>query len=133
MQYGKPFPVKMKQAGPNVYGDVRFAYEYDNQMYNAQFEPVDANGKVMPLPPAPVRAAEPQPEQKPSMPPATDDGDDDTPEDEKEIDLRAWADGTVKYAFNVVQAEIARIWDITDVKSKAQAVSIILEKLSAKT
>lgn len=130
MQYGKPFPTAMKKNGPNVFGDVRFAYEYEGQCYNASFQPVDSRGNVMPLPPAPVRAAAAQP-----TPPVTDsqpeDDDDDIPQDEKEIDLRAWADGTAKYAFNVIQAEIARLWDITDVKSKQMAISIINEKVPA--
>lgn len=131
MQYGKPFPKGQHQQ--NVFGDVRFAYDIDGQTYNASKEPVDSRGNIMPI----------QPVAK-TMPPVVisdeDKGDnngqvggeDDTPEDEKEIDLRGWADGTAKYAFNVIQAEIARLWDITGVKGKAEAIAIILEKLPAK-
>lgn len=86
--YGKPF--NEKHAFGEIFGDNRFAFEQDGQLYNALKEPVDQDGKRMDLPP---KAAEPELHATKTEPIRAEDPDDDIPADEKAIDLLAWARG----------------------------------------
>jgi len=81
---------KTKHYG-TVYGHPFIHFEQNGITYNAECKPVDAAGNVLALPQAKL---EPK-AQQPVPPPATDP-DDDTPEDEKPIDLAAWARGELK-------------------------------------
>lgn len=134
--YGKPFNPNRPYG--QVIGDGRFAFEQDGQIYNAQREPVDSEGRLMPLAedgaiaadiqttktivnpaatgtqPASQPAVESQPNQtdeldvKDAAPPI----DDDTPDDEKPFDILAWAQGdeTLKATpWAKVKAEAARL------------------------
>lgn len=87
MQYGKPF--NHNRPFGEVHGDGRYAFDQDGQLYNVLKQPVDGDGKLMPLPPRndaeiPVTTSEPITAESP---------EDDIPADEKPIDLLAWANG----------------------------------------
>lgn len=110
--YGKPFNPK-KPFG-TVFGDGRFAFDQDGQLYNAQKQPVDADGKPMALPPdhkpTPVEPDIPTTVTV-SMPPA-DDPEDDVPEDEKPFNILAWAQGDEMLKatpYGTLRAEAARL------------------------
>ena len=100
-----------------VVGDPRFAFEQDGQLYSAQHEPVDADGKVIELAAAVVEAAAPAP----AAPAPAANPDDDIPADEK-VDLKAWATGDPSAAatpWQSVRAAAATVLeDITELKSK---------------
>lgn len=89
MSLAKPFDKKASYG--QVFGAPGVAYDQNGQFYNYDFLPVDLAGnllKTAPAPaPAPVKAA------VPVVPPVIDD--DDTPEDEKPLDLTAWANGSL--------------------------------------
>lgn len=104
--YAKPFNPKLPFG--EIFGDNRFAYEQNGQLYNAVKAPVDQNGNRMELEPAPVKA-EPAPAAVTAAPP--EDPEDDIPEDEKPFDLLAWATGEEdlqKTPWLKIRAEVAR-------------------------
>lgn len=113
--YGKPF--NPKRPFGEVFGVANHAYEQDGQRFNAQKQPVDENGRLMPLAPKAPVPAEPAPETL-----IEDDPDIDTPEDEKRFDLHAWAMGDPSLAgtpWQTVRAASAEVLgDITELKSK---------------
>lgn len=125
--YGKPFN-HARDVG-TVHGDGRFAFEQDGQLYNAQKQPVDQNGQVMPLQP---RAAAPEPtsDPEPTAPPPADNPDDDIPADEKPFDILAWAQGDEMLKatpFQKVKAEAAMLLgDATALTSKDAVRKAIL-------
>ncbi len=84
--YGKPF--NEKRPFGTVHGIAPYAIEQDGNFYNAQKEPVDENGKRLPLAPA----LEDDPE-IPTNTQIVDNPDDDVPADERPFDLLAWAQG----------------------------------------
>lgn len=114
--YGKPFNVK-RPFGV-VHGSSLYAFEQDGQLFNVSKQPVDENGKLMPL--EPRNEAPPEPEPGPVA--LAGDPDDDIPEDEKPFDLHAWAMGDEKLAatpYATVRAAAATvIEDMSSLKSK---------------
>ena len=125
--YGKPF--NEKRPFGEAKGDPRFHYEQDGQVYNALKQPVDMDGRLMPLPPAdePKAPAEDNTVIEQTQP---ENPDDDIPEDEKPFDILAWAQGdeTLKSTpFAKVKAETARlVEDMTGITSKDTARKAIL-------
>lgn len=123
--YGKPFNPK-KPFG-EIFGDNRFAFEQDGQLYNALHDPVDQDGNRMALDPSAKAAA---PESKPAPAAATDDPDDDIPADELAFDLFGWAkgdDALKATPWAKVRAETARIIDdMSGITSKDAARKAIL-------
>lgn len=123
--YGKPFSPK-KPFG-EIFGDNRFAFEQDGQLYNALKEPVDQDGNRMSLDPA-AKAAAPEPEQAAAA--APEDPDDDIPADERGFDLLGWARGDEELKatpWAKVRAETARIIDdMSGISSKDAARKAIL-------
>lgn len=130
--YGKPF--KHNQDYGTCHGSSAFAFEQNGQLYNVHKQPVDQNGNVMPYAPSTAPAAPPA-EPPPAAPvpakAATAAEDDDTPEDEKPIDLLAWAQGhpdLKALPWQTVRLESQKILkDISELKSKAALKAAILE------
>lgn len=124
--YGKPF--NPKRPFGTVQGDERFHYEQDGQVYNVNREPVDMDGKVMPLDPS-AKAA-PVVEAKPAPVVPVDDPADDIPADEQAFNLIAWAQGDADLAktpWEKVKAEtVALIGDTTGITGKEAARKAIL-------
>lgn len=127
--FGKPFNHKLP-AG-EVWGDSRFAYDQGGQLYNAQKQPVDGNGNVMPLAKPVVEDVAPASNPVPVAAPVTSP-DDDIPADEREFDVVAWARGdeTLKATpWQAVRAAVAReIEDMTAITGKEAARKAILAK-----
>lgn len=123
--YGKPFNEKRPYG--EIYGIASHTYEQDGNFYNAQKEPVDENGNVLPLAPVAAKA-----DHKPAAAsPAMELDEDDTPADEKPMDLRAWAKGDPTMAGtpwqSVRNAAQAELGDITELKSKEALKKALLE------
>lgn len=119
--FAKPFN-KSKPYG-ECFGSPSFAFWQNGQYYNAAFTPVDKSGAAMEIDPKYLKAA-PVAEAKPAPAPIVDD-DDDTPEDERPIDLKAWARGELPTVmWHVAQAAIASQTGETPPNKKA-AIAII--------
>lgn len=84
--YGKP--LNEKRPYGTIFGPHPYMFEQDGNFYNAQKEPVDANGNPLPLAPKAAAAEIPV---TVSMP--VENPDDDIPEDERPFDILAWAQG----------------------------------------
>lgn len=133
--YGKPF--NPKRPFGTVTGDSRYAFDQDGQLFNAQYQPVDLEGNLMPLPPGteskapereiPVTKTEPVGAR---FEPAAESSDDDIPEDEKPFDLVAWAKGAEHLKatpWPTVKAQAARLFeDMTKITNKEAARKAIL-------
>jgi hypothetical protein len=96
-----------------VYGMPGVAYEQRGQNYNSAKLPVDENGKLLagalppdPPPAAPAANAAKKGQKKPATAPVIDE---DTPEDEKPLDLEGWIAGTKNYDFVTVKAYVSEI------------------------
>lgn len=131
--YGKPW--NHKAPFGEIYGDNRFFFDQDGQLYNAQKQPVDGNGTLMPLPPTASKPEPAKPAAAVSAPQPADD--DDTPADEKPFDLVAWARGDELLKatpWAVVRAAVATEFDdMSAITGKDAARRAILEKYGAKT
>jgi hypothetical protein len=132
--YGKRF--NHKAPFGEIYGDPRFAFEQDGQLYNGQKMPVDGNGNAMPVPPleaAAERKAAPVADARPALSAA--DADEDVPADEKELDIVAWARGDEALKatpWQAVRAAVAREFeDMTAITGKEAARKAILAKHGA--
>lgn len=123
-------PFNAKRPFGTVQGLPGVAYDQDGQLYNHQHEPVDLDGKPVPLAPA---AASPAPAPEPAKAPAAAPvmaEDDDTLEEDK-VDLRAWAMGDPAAAAtpwqSVREAAGLVLDDITELKSKAALKEALLK------
>ncbi len=138
--YAKPFnPNDMKNTG-EIIGDPRFAFQQGDQMYNAAKQPVDANGRPMPVAPEKPKAPVPQI-------PVIKDAVDETPPmadlspDERvkvlteqpagadaELDLKAWALGEVQSSltFAALRSKVIALTGDDTVTSTAKARAAIL-------
>lgn len=125
--YGKPFNTKRPYG--EVHGIAAWTYEQDGQLYNAQKQPVDESGNLMPLAPdAPAARAE-IPTTAAAQRMELDE--DDTPADEKPLDLRAWALGDKELSATpwqtVRSAAADTLGDISELKSKEALRKALLE------
>lgn len=125
--YGKPFD--HKAHAPEVHGDGRFAFEQNGQLYNAMKQPVDSDGKLMPLPP---RRGEDDPPVSTSQPTPTDtDPDEDEVDDDRPFNILAWAQGdeTLKSTpWPKVKAEaLTLLGDASQLTGKSAARKAILQ------
>lgn len=127
MNYGKPFNhIDLANTG-EVVGAPGIAYKQGDQLYNAQKQPVNALGHIMPLPPeavAPAPAAE-----APKAAAASKNGDDDdTPADEKAFDLKAWAMGEIEatMTFSALRSKAISLTGNTEIRNKIDARNAVL-------
>lgn len=126
--FAKPF--NPTRPFGTVHGFAPYAFTQDGQRYDGQKQPVDENGKPMPLEPkvAAAKAAA-----APAAPPAVAE-DDDMLEEEK-LDLLAWAKddpAMVATPWQSVRAAAAEVLeDISELKSKAQLKAAILAHFGA--
>lgn len=125
-------PYNPKRPHGDVHGLPGVAFDQDGQLYNAQKQPVDDTGKVLPVAAAPASAPE-----KPVAAPAvvTGSDEDDIPEDEKGIDLLAWANDSPDLKglpWQTVRLEAQKILeDISELKSKAALKQAIIDHYAA--
>jgi hypothetical protein len=130
--YGRPFNTNAPFG--EVHGDNRYAFEQGGQLYNAQRQPVDIEGRVMPLAPAAAPAAAPR-EIPTTVVKPVEDPDDDIPADERPFDLLAWAKGdeTLKATpWGTIRAQTAQlIEDMTKITNKETARKAILAHYGA--
>lgn len=122
--YGKPW--NPNRHFSEVHGIAPYAFHQDGQRYNAQKQPVDEHGKLMPLMPKheAVDSVPVTPAPQPVNP------DDDIPEDEKPLDLLAWANGDKELAGTpwqtVRNAATDVLGDISELRSKDALRTAIL-------
>ena len=131
----KPFNKSLTHA--TVHGDGRFAFQQNGILYTHDGTPVDVDGNPLPLDkeesaeqalgdPA---AKQPRGRKKPN----TQDLDPEAaqPDEEEEIDLAGWRDGTVPYPWPTVVAAIQRKHDVV-VNTKAEAMEVLAAASAAK-
>lgn len=120
--YGKPF--NEKRPFGTIFGPYPYMFEQDGNFYNAQKEPVDADGNRLPMAP---KAAAPE---IPVTQTVVENPEDDIPDDEKPFDILAWAQGdeTLKATpWPKVKAEAATLLgDTTAITGKEAARKAIL-------
>jgi hypothetical protein len=121
MSLAKAFDKKASYG--QVFGAPGVAYDQNGQFYNYDFLPVDLAGNLLKAAPAPTPAA-PVKAAAPVVPSVTDDPDADTPEDEKPIDLVAWANGSLPGLrfFNVKSAVKAAYGKTPNTADEARAI-----------
>lgn len=112
------FNHKLMSSTGIVFGMPGVAYDQGGVLYNDGFIAVDSSGN-------PIKMVEPP---KPSVPqvapqPAAAADDDDTPEDEKAIDLEGWVAGTKAYRFGVIVAHLQEVSG-QKAKDKEQAMAL---------
>lgn len=118
-----------------VFGIPGVAFDQEGQLYNSNHEPVTIEGKVITeevaaAMPAPVPASPPakagKGKAKTAAPPPVDE---DTPEDERALDLEGYIAGSVKYDFQTVKAYVAQETG-EDPQTKDEVMDLINRMLS---
>lgn len=93
-----------------VYGAPGVTYSQNGCLYNSDYFPVDLLGQRIAYDaaaPAPVAAPAPPPKKGKTNRAAPPPVDEDTPEDEKPLDLEGWVAGTKNYDFQTVKAYVS--------------------------
>lgn len=114
-----------------VFGQPGVMYDQGGVLFNAEKLACDLAGKPLeeeaPAP-APDPAPAPAIEQQPQGGDPNAQNQDPADVIDESVNLAAWLDGSKKYAFGQVQAEIQKAYDVI-VKSKAEAIALLNDKL----